>query len=49
MTIGMFITGFIIAFIKGWLMALVVVAAVPVIGIAGTIYMIALEKKEKSL
>ena len=46
MTISMFVAGFIIAFIYGWLMALVILATLPVIAIGGIIYASAVEKKD---
>jgi len=46
-TFAMFVAGFIIAFVKGWLMTLVVLAAIPVLGIAGIIYMAGIQNKEK--
>jgi ATP-binding cassette subfamily B (MDR/TAP) protein 1 len=42
---AMFIAGFIIAFSKGWLMTLVVLAAIPVLGISGIIYMSGIQNK----
>jgi ATP-binding cassette subfamily B (MDR/TAP) protein 1 len=42
---GTFIGGFIIAFIKGWVMTLVCLAAFPLIGIAGYLYMRSLQSK----
>lgn len=44
-TVAMFIAGFIIAFIKGWVMTLVVLAAIPVLGIAGIVYMTGIQNK----
>lgn len=46
-TLAMFVAGFIIAFIKGWLMTLVVLAAIPAIAISGGIYMSGIQNKEK--
>ena len=42
----MFIAGFIIAFIKGWLMTLVMLAALPAIGLGGYLYATAFAKKD---
>lgn len=39
MTIAMVISGFVFAFITGWLMSLVILATLPALGIAGAIYM----------
>lgn len=47
MTISMFVTGFIIAFIYGWLMTLVVICALPVVGLGGYLFMQAIERKGK--
>ncbi|KAF7730808.1 Multidrug resistance protein 1 [Apophysomyces ossiformis] len=37
LSIGQFAAGFIVAFIKGWRLAVVMLAAVPVLGISGTV------------
>ena len=47
MTLSMLIAGFVIAFVYGWLMALVVVASLPVIAIGGIMYATATESKDK--
>lgn len=47
MTVAMLISGFIFAFVTGWLMALVVLATVPVLGIAGYFYMKIIGEKDK--
>ena len=47
MIISVFITGFIIAFIYGWLMTLVVICALPVIAFGGYLFMQAIERKGK--
>lgn len=44
---SMFITGFVVAFIYGWLMTLVVLASLPVIAFGGYLYMSASARKEK--
>lgn len=44
---GTFIAGFIIAFVKGWLMTLVCLAAFPIIAFSGFLYMQSLQKKSK--
>jgi ATP-binding cassette subfamily B (MDR/TAP) protein 1 len=49
MTFAMFVAGFIIAFITGWLMTLVTLCSLPVIGITGYFFMSALEGKDKAL
>ncbi len=43
MTIGMFIAGFAIAFSTGWLLTLVTLCSIPAIGLAGYVYMYAIE------
>jgi ATP-binding cassette subfamily B (MDR/TAP) protein 1 len=43
----MFIAGFVIAFIYGWLMTLVVAASLPVIGYGGFLFASAAAKKDK--
>jgi ATP-binding cassette subfamily B (MDR/TAP) protein 1 len=47
MTISMFAAGFIIAFIYGWLMTLVIACSLPVIGLGGFLFMSASAKKDK--
>jgi ATP-binding cassette subfamily B (MDR/TAP) protein 1 len=49
MTIAMFIAGFTIAFIKGWLMTLVTLASLPAIGFGGYLYSTAIAKKDTEL
>jgi ATP-binding cassette, subfamily B (MDR/TAP), member 1 len=49
MTIAMFIAGFVIAFIKGWLMTLVTLASLPAIGLGGYLYSTAIAKKDTEL
>lgn len=49
MTIAMFITAFVISFIKGWLMTLVTVASLPAIGFGGYVYATSLKKKDEEL
>jgi hypothetical protein len=44
-TFAMFIAGFVIAFIKGWQMTLVTLAAIPGIAICGAIYVTAIQTK----
>lgn len=48
MTLSMFVSGFVIAFIYGWAMTLVVAASLPVIGFGGYLYANATAKKDKS-
>jgi ATP-binding cassette subfamily B (MDR/TAP) protein 1 len=43
----MFVAGFIIAFVKGWQMTLVTLAAIPALAIAGAIYVTAIQTKDK--
>ncbi len=47
--LGTFITGFIIAFIKGWLMTLVVSTTLPVMAMAGYFYLKVIQNKDKKL
>ena len=47
MTIGTLISGFVFAFISGWLMTLVLLASLPALGIAGGLYMKAIGNKDK--
>lgn len=47
MTISMLIAGFVIAFVYGWLMALVVLASLPVIAIGGMVYASSTGAKDK--
>lgn len=47
MSIGMFISSFIIAFIYGWVMTLVVLATMPVLALGGTVFAFAAAKKER--
>ena len=46
MTVVMVLAGFIIAFIKGWLMAIVTVSILPALAIASCVYMIVIQKKD---
>ena len=45
--ISTLVAGFVIAYIKGWKMALVVTAGIPAIGFAGFIYVTILQGKDK--
>jgi ATP-binding cassette subfamily B (MDR/TAP) protein 1 len=47
MTVGTLISGFIFAFVTGWLMTLVLLASMPIIAIAGILYMKAIGDKDK--
>lgn len=47
MTIGMFIAGFAIAFSTGWLLTLVTLCSLPAIGLAGYLYIYAIESIDK--
>lgn len=49
MTIAMLIAGFVIAFIKGWKLALVILATLPVLGLAGIIYVGIIQNKDKKI
>jgi ATP-binding cassette subfamily B (MDR/TAP) protein 1 len=45
----MFVTGFTICFLKGWLMTLVTIIAIITIGIGGYLYSSAFAKKDRDL
>ncbi len=45
----MFVAGFVIAFIKGWLMTLVVACSIPALGISGFFFVSAIQNKDKAL
>lgn len=47
MTLSMFIVGFVIAFVYGWLMTLVVLASMPLIALGGGLFAGAAAKKDK--
>ena len=47
MTFSMFIVGFIIAFVYGWLMTLVVMCSLPLIALGGGLFAGAAAKKDK--
>lgn len=47
MTFSMFIVGFVIAFVYGWLMTLVVLCSMPFIAIGGGLFAGAAAKKDK--
>lgn len=49
MTISMFIAGFIIAFINGWLMTFVLLASLPLIGVSGYFFINSTQQKDKNL
>ena len=49
MTIAMFISGFVIAYIKGWKLALVITSTMPALAIGGLIYMNIVQNKDKKL
>jgi hypothetical protein len=49
MTLAMFVAGFIIAFIKGWLMTLVVLTSIPALGISGYFFITVIQAKDKVL
>lgn len=47
MTVSTFVIGFVIAFITGWLMALVLVATLPALGLSGYLYIRIVGEKDK--
>lgn len=47
MPIATLISGFVFAFVSGWLMTLVVLAALPALAIAGFIYVTVIASMEK--
>ena len=47
MTFSMFVVGFIIAFVYGWLMTLVVLCSLPFIAIGGGLFAGSAAKKDK--
>lgn len=47
MTFGMFVAGFTIAFVTGWLMTLVILTSIPALGFAGFLYISAVQGKDK--
>ncbi len=47
--LGTFVTGFAIAFAKGWLMTLVVSTTLPVMAMAGYFYLRVIQNKDKKL
>jgi len=47
MTIAMFVAGSVIAFIKGWLMTLVIVSTFPLLLFSGYLYASAISNKDK--
>lgn len=47
MTIALIISGFIFAFVTGWLMTFVVLATIPALGISGFFYMKVIGEKDK--
>ena len=47
MAIATLISGFVFAFVTGWLMSLVIFATLPLFGIAGMMFVYALENKDK--
>lgn len=48
MTISMFISGVVIAFVTGWLMSLVTLSLIPGLIIAGIVYMSAIMSKDEN-
>lgn len=48
MTFSTLISGFIFAFVTGWLMTLVVLATIPALAIAGVFYMGVIGDKDKT-
>jgi hypothetical protein len=49
MLIGTFISAFTIAFIKGWLMTLVACCSLPIMVIAGIVYLKVIQNKDKKI
>ena len=49
MGVGSLLAGFIIAFIKGWLMALVIIGSLPAIALSGYFYMLSVASQDKQL
>lgn len=49
MTVTTFIAGFIYAFVSGWLMTLVIMAAIPTVAIAGYLHIKGIAGKDKLL
>mgnify|MGYP000884205006 FL=1 len=49
MTFAMLISGFVIAYVKGWKMALVMTATMPALIISGIIYMAIIQNKDKKM
>jgi ATP-binding cassette subfamily B (MDR/TAP) protein 1 len=49
MTIATFVSGFVIAYVKGWKLALVITATMPALAISGIIYTNILQNKSKKL
>ncbi len=47
MTVGTLISGFVFAFVTGWLMTLVLLASLPALAILGGLYMKAIGNKDK--
>jgi len=48
MTFSTFVTGFVIAFVKGWLMTLVVMGTLPFIAIGGALFAGAIASKDSA-
>lgn len=49
MTFAMLISGFVIAYVKGWKMALVMTATLPGLIVGGIIYMAIIQNKDKKM
>lgn len=49
MTISMLISGFVIAFVKGWKLALVITATLPVLALTALAYMTIVKGKDKKI
>lgn len=45
----MLISGFVIAFVKGWKLALVILSTLPLLGVAGFIYVGIIQNKDKKI
>lgn len=49
MTLATFVSGFVIAYVKGWKLSLVITATLPALAIGGIIYMNIIQDKDKKL
>lgn len=49
MSFGSLLAGFIIAFVKGWIMAFVIISVLPAIGLGGYAYMTVVAMQDKQM